>query len=74
MKLRHSPAAPQSPLEHYRALAESGELKPDDAQWRAAAALDQLYRKLKNYKPRRRRLFSFGAPEPDIRASLTPGR
>ena len=61
---RHSPALPQSPLEHYRALAETGELKPDDAQWRAAAALDALYRKLKNYRPRKRRLFSLGATDP----------
>jgi len=61
---RQSPALPQSPLEHYRALAETGELKPDDAQWRAAAALDALYRKLKNHRPRKRRLFSFGASEP----------
>jgi cell division protein ZapE len=57
---RNSPALPQSPLEHYRALADTGELKPDDAQWRAAAALDALYRKLKNYRPRRRRLFNLG--------------
>jgi cell division protein ZapE len=53
----------QSPLEHYRALAETGELKPDDAQWRAAAALDALYRKLKNYRPHRRRLFGFLGPD-----------
>ena len=57
---RHSPAVPQSPLEHYRALSETGELKPDDAQWRAAAAFDALYRKLKSYRPPRRRLFSVG--------------
>jgi cell division protein ZapE len=38
-------------------------LKPDDAQWRAAAALDALYRKLKNYRPHRRRLFSFFGPD-----------
>ena len=61
---RNSPALSQSPLEHYRALADTGELKPDDAQWRAAAALDALYRKLKNYRPRRRRLFSLGAGDP----------
>lgn len=57
---RHSSAPPQSPLEHYRALSETGELKPDDAQWRAAAAFDALYRRLKTYRPRRRRLFSVG--------------
>jgi cell division protein ZapE len=61
---RTSPALSQSPLEHYRALADTGELKPDDAQWRAASALDALYRKLKNYRPRRRRLFSLGASDP----------
>ena len=65
MTPRQSPALPQSPLEHYRALAGTGELKPDDAQWRAAAALDALYRKLKNYRPRRRRLFSLGASDPE---------
>ena len=61
---RNSRALSRSPLEHYRALADTGELKPDDAQWRAAAALDALYRKLKNYRPRRRRLFSLGASDP----------
>jgi cell division protein ZapE len=62
---RHSPALAKSPLEHYRALSETGELKPDEAQWRAAAALDALYRKLKTYRPRRRRLFSVGASDPE---------
>ena len=62
---RNSSALQQSPLEHYRALAETGELKPDDAQWRAASALDALYRKLKNYRPRRRRLFNLGGSEQD---------
>ena len=57
---RHSPALPQSPLEHYRALSETGELKPDEAQWRAAGAFDALYRRLKTYRPPRRRLFSVG--------------
>ena len=61
MTPRHSPALPLSPLEHYRALSETGQLRPDDAQWRAAAAFDALHRKLKNYRPRRRRLFSVGA-------------
>ena len=64
MTPRQSAASPQSPLEHYRALAETGELKPDDAQWRAASAFDALYRKLKNYRPRKRRLFSLGANDP----------
>lgn len=50
----------QSPLEHYRALSETGQLRPDDAQWRAAAAFDALHRKLNTYRPRRRRLFSVG--------------
>ena len=62
---RHSPALQQSPLEHDRALAETGELKPDDAQWRAASALDALYRKLKTYRPRKRRLFNLGASDQD---------
>ena len=53
-----SPPLSRSPLEHYRALAESGQLRPDDAQWRAAAVFDSLYRKLKNYRPRKRGLFS----------------
>jgi cell division protein ZapE len=53
-----SPTLPRSPLEHYRALAESGQLRPDDAQWRAAAVFDALHRRLKNYRPRKRRLFS----------------
>jgi cell division protein ZapE len=61
---RHSSALPQSPLEHYRALSETGELRPDDAQWRAAAAFDALHRKLKTYRPRKRRLFSVGARDP----------
>jgi cell division protein ZapE len=61
---RHSSALPQSPLEHYRALSETGKLRPDEAQWRAAAAFDALHRKLKNYRPRRRRLFSVGANDP----------
>jgi cell division protein ZapE len=60
---RHSPAL-QSPLEHYRALSETGQLRPDDAQWRAAAAFDALHRKLKTYRPRRRRLFSVGPADP----------
>ena len=64
MTPRHSSALPQSPLEHYRALSETGKLRPDEAQWRAAAAFDALHRKLKNYRPRRRRLFSVGASDP----------
>ena len=64
MTPRHSPALPQSPLEHYRALSETGKLRPDDAQWRAAAAFDALHRTLKNYRPRRRRLFSVGGSDP----------
>ena len=58
---RHPAAVPQSPLEHYRALSETGELKPDAAQWRAAAAFDALHRKLKTYRPKRRGLFRVGA-------------
>ena len=64
MTPRHSPALPRSPLEHYRALSETGELRPDDAQWRAAAAFDALHRKLKTYRPRRRGLFGAGAGDP----------
>jgi cell division protein ZapE len=62
---RHSPAIPQSPLEQYRALSETGELKPDDAQWRAAAAFDALHRRLKTYRPRKRRLFGVGTGDPN---------
>ena len=64
MTPRQSPALLQSPLEHYRVLSETGELKPDDAQWRAAAAFDALYRKLKNHRLRKRRLFSLGSSDP----------
>ncbi len=63
MTPRQSSAPPQSPLEHYRTLAETGQLRPDDAQWRAAAAFDALHRKLKTYRPRRRRLFSVGSSD-----------
>jgi cell division protein ZapE len=61
---RRSAAGLQSPLEHYRTLSESGELRPDDAQWRAAAAFDALHHRLKNYRPRRRRLFNMGGGDP----------
>ena len=70
---RHSPAPPQSPLEHYRALSETGELKPDEAQWRAAAAFDALYRKLKTYRPRRRRLFSVGGNGHEVKGIYLHG-
>jgi cell division protein ZapE len=46
-------------------MLESGQLQPDAAQARAAAALDALSRRLKNYRPGKRGLFGldFGAPE-----------
>ena len=64
MTSRHSFAVP-SPLERYHAMLESGQLQPDAAQARAAAALDALNRRLKNYRPGKRGLFGldFGAPE-----------
>ena len=45
-------------------MLESGQLQPDAAQARAAAALDALSRRLKNYRPGKRGLFGldFGAP------------
>jgi cell division protein ZapE len=55
----------KSPLEHYRALQQTGEVRPDEAQWRAAAALDALHHKLKRYRPPRRRLFPVGRDNPD---------
>ncbi len=42
-----------APLERYRALLESSQLKPDPAQARAAEQLDRLYRALETYRPRR---------------------
>jgi cell division protein ZapE len=62
---RHSPAAPGSPLEHYRALQQTGELRPDEAQWRAVAAFDALHHKLKGYRSPKRRLFPIGRDDPD---------
>jgi cell division protein ZapE len=61
---RHSFAVPSTPLERYRAMLESGQLQPDAAQARAAAALNDLSRRLKNYRPGKRGLFGldFGAP------------
>ena len=63
MTPRHSSHHSQSPLEHYRALSETGQLHPDEAQWRAAAAFDALHRKLKSYRPKRRRLFGVGGSD-----------
>jgi len=48
----------QSPLQRYCALLKSGRLQPDAAQERAAIALDSLFRKLKDYRPRGRGLLS----------------
>ena len=46
-----------SPIERYRALLRTGQLQPDAAQARAARALETLYRSLKVYRPRPRRVF-----------------
>ncbi len=48
-----------SPIERYRARLNAGQLQPDKAQARAAHALDGLYRALKVYRPRSRRIFGF---------------
>lgn len=47
----------------YRARVDRGELKPDDAQGRAAARLQTLATALKNYRPGKRKFF-FLAPKP----------
>jgi cell division protein ZapE len=57
---RHSLAPPRSPLEHYRALQQTGQLQPDETQWRAAQAFDALHHKLKRYRLPKRRLFPVG--------------
>jgi cell division protein ZapE len=62
---RHSPAPLKSPLEHYRALQQTGALRPDEAQWRAAEAFDALHHKLKRYRGHKRRLFPVGRDNPD---------
>jgi len=46
----------QSILERYRLLRETGGLRPDAAQARAAAVFDSLARALGTYRPRKRRL------------------
>jgi len=48
-----------SPIERYRARLNAGQLQPDKAQARAAHMLDGLYRALKIYRPRSRRIFGF---------------
>ena len=48
-----------SPIARYRASLKSGQFKPDAQQARAAEALDSLYRALKHYRPRPRRIFGF---------------
>ena len=57
MTSRRKVAIALSPLEQYRALLESGELQPDAAQAHAAALLDALNRRLKDYRPPKRGLF-----------------
>ena len=54
-----------SPIERYRALLNAGQLRPDKTQARAAQALEFLYRSLKAYRPRPRRIFrvAFGSQE-----------
>ena len=48
-----------SPLARYRAALKSGQMKPDAEQARAAEALEDLYRAIRHYRPRTRRLFGF---------------
>ncbi len=48
-----------SPIERYRARLNAGQLQPDKAQARAAHALDGLYRAVKIYRPKSRRIFGF---------------
>ena len=54
-----------SPIKRYRALLNTGQLQPDDAQARAAQALESLYRALKVYRPKSRGIFglTFGGSE-----------
>lgn len=52
---------PQTVLEIYRSWRESGKLKPDTAQVRAAAAFDELARALARYKTRKPGLFGLVA-------------
>jgi cell division protein ZapE len=52
---------PQTVLEIYRSWRESGKLKPDAAQARAAAAFDTLARALTRYKPKKPGLFGLAA-------------
>lgn len=49
-----------APLERYRALLDSGALKPDPAQELAAENLNRLYDALQTWRPRRARLFGLG--------------
>jgi cell division protein ZapE len=48
-----------TPLERYRGLLDSGALKPDPAQERAAEELNRLYHALQTWRPRRLRRFGF---------------
>lgn len=49
-----------TPFERYRALLDSGALKPDPAQERAAEKLNRLYDAVQTWRPHRTRLFGFG--------------
>jgi|SRR5579871_568426 len=52
---------PRGPLRRYRALLQSGKLKPDAQQARAAEALQSLYTALKTYRPKPSGLLGFFA-------------
>jgi len=59
---------PQTPIERYRAALFAGKLQPDNAQARAAGALESLYRALKTYRPRKSRLFDLIFGTKDVHA------
>jgi len=63
------PQTPRGPLRRYRALLQSGKLKPDAQQASAAEALQSLYRALKTYRPKPSGFLRFFAP---TRASEPP--
>src|ERR1700680_2299287 len=49
----------QSPIQNYRALLHSRQLKPDVEQARAVEALEALHRQLKHYRPHSTNIFGF---------------
>lgn len=59
-----------TPLERYRALLDSGALKRDPAQERAAEKLNRLYEALQTWRPHRARLFGFVARQKAVPKSI----